>query len=116
MIRDEVPEHLEEDVVLRDGRTVHVRPARPDDRGLIEDYLLELSDETRRLRFWSNAIDVTEIASNAIRGGYPEHLTLLALSAGTHVVGGAQFVKQNATRAELSVSVLDELQGAGLGG
>jgi acetyl coenzyme A synthetase (ADP forming)-like protein len=115
MIVREDPEHLEEDVVLRDGRTVHVRPAQPTDRALIEDYLLGLSDETRRLRFWSTAIDVTEIASNAVRGGYPEHLTLLALTEGAHVVGGAQFVKQNATRAELSVSVSDELQGAGLG-
>ena len=31
------------------------------------------------------------------------------------VVGGAQYIRKNATRAELSVSVADELQGSGLG-
>jgi hypothetical protein len=30
------PAHLETDVVLRDGRTVRVRPARPDDRDRLE--------------------------------------------------------------------------------
>ncbi|HET9671241.1 MAG TPA: GNAT family N-acetyltransferase, partial [Actinomycetota bacterium] len=111
------PSNLERDVVLRDGRTVWVRPARPEDRAAVEDYLIGLSDETRRLRFWSTSIDVSEIAEKAVRADYPDHLTLLAMtgSDGGHVVGGAQFIRENPTRAELSVSVADELQGSGLG-
>lgn len=112
----ELLKDLEEDVVLRDGRTVHLRPARAEDQALVEDYLIGLSDESRRLRFWSTAIDVSGIASRAVREEYPEHLTLLAVTGGDQrVVGGAQFIKENATCAELSVSVADELQGAGLG-
>ena len=112
----ELPSVLEQDVILRDGRTVHIRPARAVDRALVEDYLIGLSDETRRLRFWSTAIDVTDVASKAVREDYPDHLTLLALTGGDgYVVGGAQYARENAARAELSVSVSDELQGAGLG-
>jgi len=113
----ETPRDLEQDVVLRDGRTVHLRPARPGDRGAVEDYLIGLSDESRRLRFWTTSVNVTDQAARAVAPDYPDHLTLLALtgSDGGHVVGGAQFIRENATRAELSVSVSDDLQGSGLG-
>ncbi|HUF59839.1 MAG TPA: GNAT family N-acetyltransferase [Actinomycetota bacterium] len=117
MDESEIPKNLEKDVVLRDGRTVHLRPARSEDRGVVEDYLIGLSDESRRLRFWSTSIDVTDLAARAVRPEYPDHLTLLAVTGRDpgHVVGGAQFIRENATRAELSVSVSDELQGSGLG-
>jgi len=113
----ETPKNLERDVVLRDGRTVHLRAARSDDQGAVEDYLIGLSDESRRLRFWSTSIDVTDLAAKAVKPEYPDHLTLLAVTGSDagHVVGGAQFIRENATRAELSVSVSDELQGSGLG-
>ena len=113
----ETPKNLVKDVVLRDGRTVHLRAARSEDQGVVEDYLIGLSDESRRLRFWSMSIDVTDLAAKAVMPEYPDHLTLLAVTGGDegHVVGGAQFIRENATRAELSVSVADELQGSGLG-
>jgi acetyl coenzyme A synthetase (ADP forming)-like protein len=117
MSEAEIPKNLEKDVVLRDGRTVHLRAARSEDRGAVEDYLIGLSDESRRLRFWATSIDVTDLAAKAVRPEYPDHLTLLAVTGSDagRVVGGAQFIRENATRAELSVSVSDELQGSGLG-
>ena len=45
------PTHRAVDVVLRDGATVRIRPARRDDRERVEDYLIGLSDESRYLRF-----------------------------------------------------------------
>ena len=111
-----VPADLEKDVVLRDGRTVHLRPATAADEELVQDYLIGLSDETRRLRFWSTTIDVTDLAARAVRADYPDHLTILAMTGGDgHVVGGVQYIKENPVRAELSVSVADEFQGTGLG-
>ena len=99
MDESEIPKNLEKDVVLRDGRTVHLRPARSEDQGVVEDYLIGLSDESRRLRFWSTSIDVTDLAAKAVKPEYPDHLTLLALTGGDagHVVGGAQFIRENAT-------------------
>ncbi len=106
------------DVVLRDGTTLLVRPARPDDRERVEDYLLGLSDESRYLRFWGASVDVSDIARRATETDFVDHLTLLAFAQGEEgrVVGGAQYIREpDAARAEVSVSVADELQGHGLG-
>jgi acetate---CoA ligase (ADP-forming) len=103
--------------VLRDGATVTVRQAAAGDRPGIENYLLGLSEESRRLRFGSVAVDVSAIAARAAETG-PDHVTLLALrgeAARQEVVGGAQYFRSVGDRAEVSVSVADDLQGKGLG-
>ena len=45
------PIELEYDLVLRDGSTVRIRPARPGDRDFIA-----MSPETRGLRFWAQSV------------------------------------------------------------
>ena len=102
---------------LRDGTTVVVRPATGADRTRIEDYLLGLSEESRRLRFGAVAVDVSDVAARAADTG-PDHVTLIALrgpAADEVVVGGAQYFRTVGDRAEVSVSVADDLQGKGLG-
>jgi L-amino acid N-acyltransferase YncA len=116
--RGRYPAHLETDVVLRDGGTVHIRPARSDDQERIEDYLIGLSDESRRLRFWGVSVDISDVAARAVDVDQVDHLTLLAFTGGPEgtVVGGAQYVREGAAhRAEVSVSIADALQGYGLG-
>jgi acetyl coenzyme A synthetase (ADP forming)-like protein len=111
------PEHLVSDVVLRDGSTVRIRPARSTDATRVEDYLIGLSPETRRLRFWSQAIDVRGLAQKIVDVDYDDHLTLLALQGGDEgrMVGGAQYVRIEGGRAEVSLSAADEFQGRGMG-
>ena len=110
------PAHRETDIVLRDGSTVHIRPARPEDREPLEDYFIALTDESRRLRFWGASVDVREQARNAVEIDYADHLTLLAFTGrdGTHVVGGAQYIRQARSVAEIAMSVRDDEQGKGL--
>ena len=73
------PVHRETDVVLRDGSTVHIRPARPEDQEPLEDYFIGLSDESRRLRFWGASVDVRRaVVTSAVNIDYVDHLTLLA--------------------------------------
>ena len=62
MAVEDFPSHLISDVALRDGSTARIRPARASDASRVEDYLIGLSPETRRLRFWSQAVNVTELA------------------------------------------------------
>ena len=111
------PRHLVSDVVLRDGSTVRVRPARLDDLTRVEDYLIGLSPETRRLRFWSQAIDVGALARTIVDVDYADHLTLLVLQGGDEgrMIGGAQYFRMEGGRAEISLSVTDEFQGRGIG-
>ena len=110
------PEHLVVNVVLRDGSTVLVRPARADDVSLVQDYLIALSEDSRQMRFWSPALDVTEYAARTVGVDHLNHLTLLALLGDEHMVGGAQcFREPGSARGEISLSVSDALQGQGLG-
>ncbi len=108
------PKQFESDVVLRDGSTVRIRPARAEDRTLVEDYLIELSPETRRLRFWSQAIDVGALAQRVVDVDYDDRLTLLVMR-GEEMIGGAQYVRLDGRRAEISLSVTDAWQGRGIG-
>jgi acetyl coenzyme A synthetase (ADP forming)-like protein len=113
----EYPAHLASDVVLRDGSTIRIRPARPSDTTRVEDYLIDLSPETRRLRFWSQAIDVRTLAAKIVDVDYADHLTLLALTGGDEgrMIGGAQYIRIDGGRAEFSVSVADAYHGKGIG-
>jgi len=110
------PAHRETDVVLRDGSTAHLRPAKPEDLEALEDYFIDLTDESRRLRFWGAAVDIGQQARNAVEIDYADHLTLLAFMGGDgdQVIGGAQYVRQGPTAAEIAMSVRDDLQGKGL--
>ncbi len=97
---------------------MRIRPARPDDRERVEDYLIGLSDESRYFRFGGASVDVSEIARRSTEIDYRDHLTLLGLAdAGAgEVIGGAQYIREgDVPRAEVSVSVADALQGRGLG-
>jgi acetate---CoA ligase (ADP-forming) len=111
------PVELEADAVLRDGSTVRIRPARPDDRDRLEDYFIAMSPESRRLRFWGASVDIRGVSAAALDQDYVRHLTLLAFSGGSQgtVVGGAQYLAIDEHRAEVSFSVADEVQGHGLG-
>ena len=111
------PTPLESDVVLRDGSTARIRVAGPQDETTVEDYLIGLSPETRRLRFWSQAIDVSGLARAIVQVDPDEHLTLLVLHGadGGRMIGGAQYFRTEGGRAEFSVSVTDEFQGRGIG-
>ena len=111
------PSNLESDVVLRDGSTVRIRPARPDDLARVQDYLLGLSPETRRLRFWTVAVNIGELAKTIVDVDYWDHLTLLVLRGGDEgtMIGGAQYSRMDGGRAEIGISVADEWQGKGIG-
>jgi acetyl coenzyme A synthetase (ADP forming)-like protein len=111
------PSNLESDVVLRDGSTVRIRPARPDDLARVQDYLLGLSPETRRLRFWTVAVNIGELAEKIVDVDYRDHLTLLVLRGGDQgtMIGGAQYSRMDDGRAEIGMSVADDWQGKGIG-
>jgi acetate---CoA ligase (ADP-forming) len=111
------PSNLMSDVALRDGSTVRIRPARPDDLVRVEDYLLGLSPETRRLRFWTIAANIGELARKIVDVDYRDHLTLLVLRGGDEgtMIGGAQYSRIDGGRAEIGMSVSDEWQGKGIG-
>jgi acetate---CoA ligase (ADP-forming) len=110
------PAHREADVALRDGSTVHVRPARPDDREALLAFLRELSEESRRLRFFSPGANLSWAADWASDVDYVQRYGLIATGGKHHrIVGHAGYERTDGDRAEVAFEVADEYQGRGLG-
>jgi len=112
------PGHREADVVLRDGSTVHVRPARSTDAPAVEQLLKGLSDQSRWLRFFSGFPNLEKAVQWATDVDYEWRYGLVA-TTGTdgRVVGHAGFERQpdHPERAEVALEVADLMQGKGLG-
>jgi acetyl coenzyme A synthetase (ADP forming)-like protein len=110
------PAHREADVALRDGSTVHVRPARPDDREALLAFLRELSAESRRLRFFSPGVNLSSAADWASAVDYEQRYGLIATSGKHHrIVGHAAYERTDGDRAEVAFEIADDYQGRGLG-
>ena len=112
------PANREADVVLRDGSTVRVRPARPEDAQAVEELLSGLSDRSRWLRYFSGAPNIDKAVRWATELDDDRRYGLVATSgADRRVVGHAGFERQpdHPDRAEVAMEVADAFQGKGLG-
>ena len=110
------PGHRETDVLLRDGTTVHIRPAVPEDEELLQDYFMSLSDEARQLRFAGLVLDVKRQSHDEVNVDYLDRLTLLAFMGDNQprIVGGAQYIREGQGSAEIAMSVSEPFRGRGL--
>jgi len=112
----EYPAHREADVPLRDGSTVHVRPIRREDVDALEQFLRDLSLESRALRFFSAGIDPRRAAELAVDVDYGDSYGLVATRGDdAHLVAQAGYVAIGKGRAEVAFTISDEIQGRGLG-
>jgi len=114
-VTEAIPAWWENDVVLADGGTVHLRPRRPTDHDAIVAFYDRMSDHGRYLRFSS--------ATSGARAGELEsrttvdldhHFSVVAL-LGDRVVAVASYYRMAVDRAEVAFSVSDDQQGRGLG-
>jgi L-amino acid N-acyltransferase YncA len=103
-----------EQVTLRDGSPVSIRPVRSQDEPSLHAFLSGLCPEARRLRFFSGAVNVARAAQSvaSIAGG---RYGLVACDRSGVLVGHALFVPLDGERAEVAVEVADRLHGRGLG-
>jgi acetyl coenzyme A synthetase (ADP forming)-like protein len=112
------PAHRENDVVLRDGSTVHVRPARPDDAPAMKRLLEGLSDRSRWLRFFSGFPNLERAVRWATEVDYEHRYGLVATTGGDgHLVGHAGWEREadRPERAEVALEIVDAMQSKGLG-
>src|SRR5437667_9109591 len=110
------PAHREADVALRDGSTVHVRPARFGDRQALLEFLRELSPDSRMLRFFTGSPNLEWAADRLSEVDYRGRVSLLATAGGAgHVVAHATYITTEPERAEVAFAIADSLQGKGLG-
>ncbi|MGZ6269744.1 MAG: bifunctional acetate--CoA ligase family protein/GNAT family N-acetyltransferase [Candidatus Limnocylindrales bacterium] len=110
------PDSREADVVLRDGSSVHIRPARPADEPAILGFLQGISAESLWLRFAATGTDLAAVARRWAGAEGCDDCSLLAI-AGVEgrVIGQAGYDRMTADRAEVGFTVTDAYQGRGVG-
>jgi acetate---CoA ligase (ADP-forming) len=109
------PAHLEFDVLLRDGSTVHLRPVRSGDEEALLALFQGLSLESRTFRFFSAGADLKRTARLMAKVDYVGHYGLVASRGeGEKLLAHATYIEASTGRAEVAFAVVDELQGLGL--
>jgi acyl-CoA synthetase (NDP forming)/GNAT superfamily N-acetyltransferase len=113
------PEHWEADVLLRDGRTAHLRPIVPEDaEGLVEFYG-QVSEQSKYLRFFAPMPNLSDRDVQRFTNvDYRERVAFVMTVAEKIIAVGRYDVEDSSAakpRAEVAFLVQDAHQGRGIG-
>ncbi len=102
-------------MLLRDGRTAHIRPIRPDDAELLVDFYARVSPESKYYRFFS---PMPELSAKDVKRftqvDYTDRVAFILTIGGEMIaVGRYDVVKPGV--AEVAFLVEDRHQGRGIG-
>lgn len=117
----EYPAQLAREHCLADGRTVTIRPIRPEDTARVRDFLSESSEETRYQRFqkWVHAPS-DKLIHFLTDVDYDRHIALVCTvpeEGGEEVVGEARCVAYpDGKTCELGIMIADAWQKTGIAG
>ncbi len=109
------PDHWAADVLLRDGRTAHLRPILPEDaEGLVEFYA-NVSDESKYRRFFAPMPNLSE--RDVKRFTQVDHHDRVAfvITVAQRIIAVARYDVVEKGRAEVAFLVQDSHQGRGVG-
>jgi hypothetical protein len=100
---------------LRNRLAVSIRTVTSEDEASILGFLTGLSIGSRRLRFFSAAVDLRAEAHRGAASDDVDHHGVLAIAPERGVVGHAIYVRvPGSDRAEVAVEVVDDLHRMGL--
>ncbi|HEV2798787.1 MAG TPA: GNAT family N-acetyltransferase [Nocardioides sp.] len=109
------PRHWEADVLLRDGRTAHIRPMQPEDRVLLVDFYARVSDQSKYYRFFSPMPELSERdLARFTQVDHRDRVALILLVAGQMIAVG-RYDTIRPGYAEVAFLVEDKHQGRGIG-
>jgi acetyltransferase len=110
------PVELEEDVRLRDGARVSLRPIRPEDAELEKRFFDGLSANSRYQRFMQHMSTLPrELLARFTQLDYDRELALVAVHEGQFIGVGRYAPNPDGETAEFALVVADAWQGKGLG-
>lgn len=110
------PVELEEDLVLRDGTRLRLRPMRPQDAGLERAFVESLSERSKYQRFMQAMPGLTpQMLARFTQLDYDRELALVALHEGRFVAVGRYAPNADGETAEFALVVADAWQGKGIG-
>ncbi len=115
------PQQLVRQRVLWNGTPVTIRPIRPEDSGMEQEFVRHLSDDSRYFRFMGS---MRELPLNKLKSfteiDYDRHMAFVATitKEGKELeIGVARYVAiDNPGRCEFAVTVDDAWQGSGVAG
>ncbi|MFL6060874.1 MAG: GNAT family N-acetyltransferase, partial [Marmoricola sp.] len=112
---DTWPAHWEADVVLRDGRTGHVRPITPEDGDALVAFYADVSDRSKYFRFFAPMPTLSE--RDVARFTQVDHRARVAfvLTVAEKILAVASYELLEDGEAEVAFLVQDAHQGRGIG-
>ncbi|HEX3067447.1 MAG TPA: GNAT family N-acetyltransferase [Thermoanaerobaculia bacterium] len=110
------PAHLEADVVLRNGRTLRIRPVRADDRERMRAFFSTLSPETLHARFFAVCTADQALSYAPSQVDYVHEFGVVG-EVGDRIVAVAHYYSsaQHPRIAEVAFAIGDDQQGLGIG-
>jgi acyl-CoA synthetase (NDP forming)/RimJ/RimL family protein N-acetyltransferase len=112
---DAYPSERVVDIVLRDGRTLRIRPVRTDDGPGLARFLDGLSQDARVFRFFSAGADLHAAARYAADVDYRDRYGIVAVSGDDRsVLAHGMYIRMGPGPAEVAFAVGDELHGQGI--
>ncbi len=109
---------LERHVVLRDGENVLIRPLRPEDGTLYPDFLVEVTADDLRLRFFAPMREVSHELIDKLTHYDPQHaMAFIAIAEASGKMLGVVRIHDDASGegGEFAILVRSQLKGHGLG-
>ena len=102
-------------MLLRDGRTAHIRPMQPEDRELLVDFYGRVSDESKYYRFFSPMPELSDRDLDRFtQVDHRDRVALILLVAG-HMIAVGRYDTIRPGYAEVAFLVEDKHQGRGIG-
>jgi RimJ/RimL family protein N-acetyltransferase len=118
-LMERYPAELIDVMHLAGGARVTIRPVLPQDEELLAAFFRDLSDDSRRNRFFRSLRDLPAGQAHSFTSiDYHAHFALIATilgDAGELIVAEARYVIVEAGEAEFAVTVADAWQGHGIG-
>jgi len=110
----EAPRHWEADVLLRDGRTAHIRPIRDDDEDLLVEFYSRVSDQSKYYRFFTPMPQLS--ARDVRRFTHVDHVDRVAfvLLVAERMIAVGRYDVVEPGQAEVAFLVEDQHQGRGI--
>lgn len=108
------PRHWEADVLLRDGRTAHIRPIAPNDAELLVEFYARVSDQSKYYRFFSPMPKLSERdVARFTQVDHQDRVAFVLLLQG-HMIAVGRFDVVKPGEAEVAFLVEDQHHGRGI--
>ena len=109
------PAHWEADVLLRDGRTAHIRPIRPEDREVFVEFYARVSDQSKYYRFFSPMPRLSDRDVDRFTNVDHVNRVALVLTLQGRIIAVGRYDVIKPGEAEVAFLVEDQHQGRGIG-